>query len=100
VFLKALDGYQATVIKTLEAMLDDAKKGIRYTTTKQLVQPVDQTREYDRVIRALEMSVDTNIELTEDEFSQYVMDDWSWKHQFLMSNSTYTSTDMYKDGDQ
>ena len=99
VFLKALDGYQNTVIKTLEAMLDDAKKGLRYTTMKQLVQPVDQTREYDKVIRALEMSVDSVIELTEDEFSQYVMDDWNWKHQFLLSNSTYTSTAMYDDED-
>ena len=76
-------------------MLEDAKKGLRYTTMKQLMQPVDQTREYDRVIRALEMSVDTKIELTEDEFSQYEMDDWSWKRQFLASNSLYTSTAMY-----
>jgi hypothetical protein len=58
------------------------------------VEPVDQTREYNKVIRMLEMSTEDVIELQEHEFSQYVLDDWGWKGQFLASNSAYSSTAM------
>jgi hypothetical protein len=37
------------------------------------------------------MSTDTVVELSEQEFRQYVMDDWSWKHNFLASNAMYSA---------
>jgi hypothetical protein len=39
----------------------------------------------------LEMSKEDTIELTQQEFSQYVQDDWHWKDQFLFSNMNYSS---------
>jgi hypothetical protein len=89
IFEKALEGYKAQVIAELEVMLAEAKSGKRIRRHVQLEEPMDQTKEYDRVVRMLELSQDDIIELTQSEFSQYVMDDWRWKDQFLASASTY-----------
>jgi len=90
IFLDAVKGFRDKVIEILEQRLADARAGRRLNVRINLPTPIDQTREYDRVIKMLEMSVDPRIELTQSEFSQYVMDDWSWKHQFSKTNSTYT----------
>jgi hypothetical protein len=90
VFEKALEGYRKAVVRELEKMLEEAKKGLRIRREVRLVEPMDQTRDYDRIIKMLEMSTDDVIELDEKGFSQYVMDDWSWKANFLESTNPYT----------
>lgn len=52
-------------------------------------EPVSQEKSYDRAIKMLEMSVDDEILLTEDEFSQYVMDQWAWSNHFKTITSSY-----------
>lgn len=89
-FLEAQQGFRARVIERLDKMLADARAGVRYDLSVALAPPIDQTKDYDRVIKALEMSVDEEIELDEREFAQYVMDDWSWKQNVLATNSAYT----------
>ena len=51
--------------------------------------PINQIKEYDRAIKMLEMSVDNDITLSEQEFAEYVLDDWHWKNQFTLTNSAY-----------
>ena len=92
IFLEASEGYRAAAIEELDKMLADAKAGRKIRRSLTLVEPQDQTRDYDRAIRMLEMSTDDVIELEEHDFAQYVLDDWSWKRQFLLSNSTYSPT--------
>lgn len=94
IFLEALTGYRATAIKLLEERLELAKSGKRIELTFRLQQPIDQTRDYDRAIKMLEMSINEDIELTEEDFAMYVLDDWGWKRNFLSVNSTYSSTAM------
>lgn len=89
IFLKAVEGYRKQAIREIEAMLAEAKEGKRIRRAVGLVEPMDQTKDYDRVIRMLEMSVDAEVELSASEFSMYVMDDWNWKGQFSLSNSQY-----------
>ena len=94
IFLEACEGYLKKAIELLEQKLASARKGERISMHFSLQQPVDQTKEYDRAIRMLEMSSDTTVELEEHDFQQYVMDDWAWKQQFLASNSAYSGTAM------
>lgn len=91
-FEKALKGYQAQVIESLEHLLADARKGKRIAHHIALEVPQDQTRDYDRVISMLQMSLDEEIELTQQEFAMYVMDDWSWKQAFVSTASTYATS--------
>ena len=90
VFLEATEGFRVKAIALLEQALSDAKAGRRVRASYRLQQPVDQTREYDRTILMLEMSVDDTVKLTSQEFEAYVMDRWAWKHQFLLANSAYS----------
>lgn len=92
IFLEALDGYHEAAMAALEERIKEAKENKRVNLFFTLEQPVDQTKEYDRVIKMLEMSVDDEVELTQQEFANYVMDDWSWMGQFLASNAQYSQT--------
>lgn len=89
IFLKAQEGYRQMVVEQLEEMLENARQGKKIETYVNLHAPVDQTKDYDRVISMLDMSVDKIIQLSSTEFANYVMDDWSWKEQFTMSNMAY-----------
>lgn len=90
-FEEALEGYREQAISELEASLLEAKAGKRIRRGLQLVEPMDMTREYDRVITMLEMSVEEELEVTQQEVMQYVMDDWSWKQQFEAVSATYNN---------
>lgn len=90
VFLSAQEGYRRKFIEVLEQRLEDARNGKHFNQRINLVEPMDMTKEYDRVIAMLEMSVDDQIELDASSFAAYVQDDWSWKQQFVTSNAAYT----------
>jgi hypothetical protein len=88
-FERAAVGYRKRAIEELDASLQDAKAGKKIRRSIGLVEPMDQTKDYDRVIRMLEMTVDQIVTIGAQEFQQYVMDDWSWKEQFTTSNAAY-----------
>ena len=90
IFVEAVDGYRKAAIKALDARLDEVKKGLKLSLSFRLEEPQDMTKQYDLIIKMLEMSIDTEIELTQKEFANYVQDDWSWMGQFLASNSGYS----------
>ena len=89
-FNKAQEGFRKQVIEHLDKMLADAKEGRKIRLAVALPEPIDQTKDYDRVITMLEMSVDDVVELTQGEFAQYVMDDWQWKQNVFATNTRYT----------
>jgi hypothetical protein len=89
VFEAALEVFKVKVVEELEAMLERARKGERVAHSHGLMQPMDMTREYDQAIAMLEMSVDEEIEVTHQEFAQFVLDQWHWKQQFVTSNAAY-----------
>lgn len=90
-FLKAQEGFRVQVVKRLDEMLADARAGRRYDLSVNMAPPVDQTKDYGRVIRQLELSVDEVIELDETQFANYVMDDWNWSQNVRHLNSTYAA---------
>ena len=56
---------------------------------RDLPEPESHVDDYDRVIRMLEMSVDSQVEITANDFDQFVMDEWGWKGAFAATNSRY-----------
>ena len=92
IFLEAVEGYKAQALKLLEDCLSSFRAGKFQPLDIRLPLPQDQTKDYDRAIRMLEMSVDDVIELDEHSFTCYIMDDWNWKRQFLAGNSSYSVT--------
>ena len=91
IFEEALEGFQREAIRLLEEELDRARRGVKRTVRVILQCPEDHTSEYDRVIAMLDMEVSEKVTLTEQEFAQFVQDDWSWQHQWLMGSAMFSS---------
>jgi hypothetical protein len=91
VYEQAFEGYRKACIQNLEANLESVRRGKKERIWLTETPPDDHTSDYDRVLRMIDMSVDTEVVLTEKAFQQYVLDDWDWKQTWAMSNSKYTS---------
>jgi len=91
VFLEAIDGYRLEAIKRLERMIEKIKKGKTIDQYLRLPVPTDNTNDYDRVLKMMELDTRDEINLNEEEFAQYVLDDWSWKREWIATASNYTS---------
>lgn len=89
-FEKALGAYRDVAISRLTDMLTVAKNGGAIATRTDLVEPVSKVAEYDRAIAMLDMSVEDNIDLTQDEFDCLVLDNWKWKSMATYANKLYT----------
>lgn len=88
-FLKAQEGYRAAVIAELDKMLADARDGKKLRVAVGLVAPEDHTKDYERVVRMLEMSTASEISISEHQFAQYVLDEWGWKGKFALDTQRY-----------
>ena len=93
VFEEAQKGYRKEAIRLLDKALKDAREGRTITTYIRLDAPIDQTEDYDRAIRMIGMSVDENIEISEDDFRNYILDQWHWRQKFDATNAFYTATE-------
>lgn len=91
IFLEACEGYRKKATEELDKLLSEIKQGRLPVISIVLPLPEDHTREYDRAIGMLEMSMTDIVELTEEDYKRYVQDDWTWKRQFLMRNTAYGS---------
>ncbi len=92
-FQQALDGYKQRAVGLLEDHIRRIQNGKVEQVQVYLPAPEDHTRDYDRAIRMVEMSVEDEIVLSEKDFQMYVQDDWSWKREFTATVATYTGQD-------
>ena len=51
--------------------------------------PQSHEEDYDRAIMMLQMTSSDEILLDEQRFSQWVLDEWDWTHDFITTNSLY-----------
>lgn len=96
IFEEAVEGYKTRAVTLLEEHIERIKKGKLERVQVVLPVPVDHTSDYDRVLRMIDMSVEDEIALDESAFTQYVMDDWSWQHEFLTTSSGYSASALAK----
>jgi len=92
VFEEAVEGYHKEVVRQLEERLADAKDKRPISLRFNLPMPQDHTRDYDRAIGMLEMSLDDELVLTDQEFASYVQDNWGWMREFVGTSLSYTQS--------
>lgn len=92
IFLEAVEGYRKKAIDMLEKHVADIRYGKVFEVYVSLPRPEEHTRDYDRVIKMIEMAVEDNVVFTEQDTQNYIMDDWAWKQKFLTTNSAYSGT--------
>lgn len=90
-YQRAMSVYREEAIAELKKHLSRAEAGGKIENCLGLQQPLHYLGEYDRVIAMLDMSVDDEIELTSQEFSQYVLDKWSWQELFSATTAGYAA---------
>ena len=89
VYKDALIKYRKKAGERLTSTLKKIESGRKFTLAfADIPKPVSYEKEYDKVIGLLEMSVEDETEITSNEYSCYVLDDWTWKNHFFM-NSTH-----------
>lgn len=88
-FEKALTGYKAECMRVLEQNLERVRKNQQFNLRIAEALPEDHTKDYDRVIAMLDLTTESEIELDQTTFDQYVMDNWDWKQSWSASNSKY-----------
>lgn len=89
--VKAWEGYRIKSVELLDQALERARKGSRENVCVVLEMPQDHSKDYERVIEMLRMSVDDEIVLEEHDFSTYVLDRWEWSARATASNTAYAS---------
>ena len=89
VFEQALEGYRARMVAELERRIEDLRRGRRIEQYIGLPEPEDHTADYDRVLAMAEMSIHDTVELTQEDFAMYVMDQWRWKQDFTETTTRY-----------
>ena len=92
IFEEAVEGYRKAAVELLEAHIARIKNGKLERVMVQLPLPEDHTLDYDRVLAMLDMHIEDTIDVEEHDFQSYVLDDWTWKRQFLTSSADYSPT--------
>ena len=90
-FNQAMDGYRLEWMEILERRLSDIQTGKPIQMWVHIAEPKNQTKDYERVIRMLELEVNETWVLDESDFAQYVEDDWIWSREFR-ETSTYLNS--------
>ena len=88
-FEKAKAGYVRVERRHLLEALDRLDRGEMINRILGNVPPENHTSDYDDAIDMMMWSTDDIVELTQQQFKQYVKDDWGWKNQWVTSNSMY-----------
>lgn len=99
IFEEALEGFRRDAEQALERMLAGIRAGRRADVSIGMSLPRDHTGDYDRAIAMVQMSIGDTVTLSEEDFAQYVMDDWGWQRGFL-SNTYGSSTAVGKFSDR
>lgn len=89
-FEEAMNGYKERAIELLEEHIQRIRDNAPEQVIVSLPLPEDHTEDYDRVISQLEYSMDERLELNEQEFNQYVRDQWGWQTTFAQTYAMYT----------
>jgi hypothetical protein len=88
-YKSAMEAYRSRVVDVLRVNLDVAITGRDVDHDIGVIRPRQYLREYDRAIRMFEMTSEKEAELDSRTFAQLVMDEWSWKDDFISSTSAY-----------
>lgn len=81
----------AYLLKAKEELSAALKNVTAFNSVHVLIQaPVDQTAEYNKVIQMLELTTDTVIELTNNEFDQFVNNEWNFVHNLRALSASYS----------
>lgn len=92
-YKEAVRQYRLRAAEALTRELDKCTSGKKFETNLNMGRPASHEKDYDLIIRMLQMSVEEITVLDHHEFNQFVLDEWSWKPGF--QSSSYGASGSY-----
>lgn len=92
-YKESIRAYRVKAVDLFNQELQKAVSGKAFKTVFDLSKPECHEKDYDLIIKMIEMSIDDILEMDQQEFSQLVNDEWTWKSSFrssVYSNSGYS----------
>ena len=92
-FEEAVAAYRIEAKRQLQEQkraLDKGDLNIRIN----LITPIDKREEYDKISEMFKWEIKEEVELTQGEFNEYVLDDNDWAIASRMQNSTYKAASL------
>jgi len=90
-FEKAKDAYREEALRQLRTQLERVEEGA-LDAKLDLVTPVDNSANYDKIVEMFEWEVEEIVELEQDEFQEYVQDTTDFAMTARMSNMMYVDS--------
>lgn len=90
IFEEAVDGYKKKLLEELDAYIERIKHNELIYVSIHYPRPDDHTKDYERVLSMLDNTTEMEIELSESQYSSYVLDEWGWSGAFYTTNSSYS----------
>jgi hypothetical protein len=90
---EAREGYVKSAEEALAKRLHQVREGKIVDLTFRLTPPQDHSNEYKTVLKMLELHLEAGeetIQLKASDVQQFVLNNWSWMDNFLVSNSGYS----------
>jgi NADH dehydrogenase/NADH:ubiquinone oxidoreductase subunit G len=85
---KAVIAYKNAALKQLSELTQKVNEG-SLTIRLELVTPINNSTNYDKIINMFEWDVKEVVELDQNEFNEYVLDDTETTRQAMFSNTRY-----------
>jgi len=90
-FNEAVVAYKAEALKQLTVQTSRAKEGA-LDIKLDLVTPVNNKDNYDKILQMFEWDVRDEVELSQNEFLEYVQDETDFAVQAKLSNTFYSNS--------
>jgi hypothetical protein len=88
---EAMSGWRLKAIGALRRRADKLADGEDVDLEFKLPKPENHVEDYDRAIANLEWSIHDTVELSQQDFDQFVRDRWSWSQRFSTLSATYNN---------
>lgn len=82
--------FQIKAVEKVEALLEKVKAGAKgVDLSVNLREPTSNEGDYLTALEMLGMEVHDSVTISEQEFKNYVKDEWNWSRSFAMSKTAY-----------
>jgi len=90
-FENAVVAYKEEALKQLKAEIEKVEGG-SLDAKLNLITPVNNAENYDKIIEMFEWEVESEVELSQEEFNEYVQDETQFARDAKFSNTFYSSS--------
>jgi NOL1/NOP2/fmu family ribosome biogenesis protein len=90
-YTTAVEQYRVEAEKALRKRALAIRDGETLKTGIDLPEPKSFEADYDRAIAMVDWSTESVIELDEQDFRAFVLDEWNWRGQFAGTTSIYNN---------